>query len=147
MSIRNLLFSFLSSCLFCSGFLSGRFLGCWFLLCSGFLGFRSLGCLRSFFYRSLNRLLNYCAKFLIESICLLKQFFAKCKEEGSFLSFRMVSFVSQNIVKVNGFFDDFSYIICLLARIDRDKKGAIIDKCTDNVLNVFLDIPKFHNNI
>lgn len=56
----------------------------------------------------------------------------------------MINLVFEVVVKVYGLVDDACNFFSGLVRVEGDEQGAVVDKPTDDIFDVFLDSSKVH---
>ena len=94
---------------------------------------------------SLACFLDDLAEFGVQPVSLLEEFLADGGVVSALLSLTLhVDLVLKVIVKVDGLVKESAEGLVVSLAVDRTEKRAIVDECTDHVLNVLFYVSKIH---
>ncbi len=89
--------------------------------------------------------LDHRAEFLVEGVGLFKEFLADCGEMGRLRAFNfLIDLVPEIVVQVHCFFEEACESLFVTGFVHSAEKRAIVDECSDDILDVFLDVSKIH---
>ena len=85
------------------------------------------------------------AEFVVEGVDLVKEFFAETVVVGLLSAFGLADTIPQVIVQIHGLVEQASNSVNIFSLVDSQHERAVIDKCTDHVFDVFLNVSKIHS--
>ena len=56
----------------------------------------------------------------------------------------LAQLVAELVEEVDGFVDETVHLVGALVRVDGEEQAAVVDECTNHVLDVFFDVTKVH---